>query len=186
MTQPLVRTGRVFAATALFGALMIGAPSYAQTAGTPSATTNSGSATSTMAPQSTAPAAHPATKATAKAASVTDRAEQHIADLHKKLKITQDQEPKWSEVAQTMRDNAQKMDALIQQRHDSLKGMTAVDDLRSYRDIADQHAKSLDQLITAFQGLYDSMPPAQQKNADAVFAQVQGPSKIATRTSKGS
>lgn len=185
MTQPLVRTGRVFAATALLGALMIGAPSFAQTAGTPSASTNSGS-TGTPAPQISTPAARPMTKATASTASVTDRAEQHIADLHKKLKITQDQEPKWTEVAQTMRDNAQKMDALIQQRHDGLKGMTAVDDLRSYRDIADQHAKSLEQLITAFQGLYDSMTPAQQKNADMVFAQVQGPSKIATRTSKGS
>jgi len=178
MTLSLVRPSRALAATALFGALMLSGASYAQTA-------NSTTTTTTAAPAPSKAVTKTSTSAST-GQTVSKRVEARIAELHKKLRITAEEEPKWNEVAQTMRDNAQKMDTLIEQRHQNLKSMTAVEDLRSYQQIADQHAKGLDQLIAAFQGLYDEMTPDQKKNADVVFAQVQGPRKVANRTSKGS
>jgi hypothetical protein len=47
--------------------------------------------------------------------------EQRIKDLHTALKITPDQEPKWNEVAQDMRENAAAMDKLVAEvRHRSV------------------------------------------------------------------
>jgi len=165
MPQPFDRSGRALAATALLGVLILAAPSRAQTPSPAPATTP-------------APAAAPAHKTPAKAAAKPmtpeQRVEAHIADLHRKLKITADQEPKWAEVAQVMRDNAQRIDALLQQRQDNLSGMSAVDDLNSYRDVTQAHLDGLQKLIPAFAGLYDVMTPDQKKNADTVFADAQG------------
>lgn len=165
MHQLFDRPGRALAATALLGILTLAAPTRAQTP-SPSDTT------------SPAPMAAPTHKAPAKAAAKPmtpeQRVEAHIADLHRKLKITSDEEPKWTEVAQVMRDNAQKIDALLQQRRDNLGGMSAVDDLNSYRDVTQAHLDGLQKLIPAFSGLYDTMTPDQKKNADVVFAQAQG------------
>jgi len=163
MFKTTERPGRMLAATALFGVLIVAAPAYAQT---PS-----------PAPTTTAPTAAPAHKTPAKAAAKqmtpAERVEAHIADLHRQLKITADQEPKWAEVAQVMRDNAQKIDSVLQQRRDNLNSMSAVDDLRSYRDVTQAHFEGLQKLIPTFEVLYDTMTPDQKKNADMVFSQAQ-------------
>jgi hypothetical protein len=104
----------------------------------------------------------------------TDLVGQRIKDLHTKLHITADQEPKWATVAQVMQDNAAKVDTLALQRSQNLKSMSAIDDLKSYRDIAQAHADGMQALITAFEGVYDTMTPDQKKNADSVFSQAQG------------
>jgi hypothetical protein len=160
------------AATVLAGALILAAPAQAQ------------------APQGqTAPApTQAAPKAPAKAAKKpTDRVEARIAELHTKLKITPEQEPKWTEVAQVMRDNAKHMDEMYKRRSATLRTMTAVDDLKSYRDFTEAHAQGLQKLITAFEGLYDSMTPEQKKNADTVFAQSYGSGRVTrAKTVKGS
>jgi protein CpxP len=167
MLTSIDRATRVLATTIFAGTLALAAPSHAQT--TQGQTTGQAPATQ----------AAPASKAAAKAPKKTavDTVEARIADLHAKLKITPDQEPKWTEVAQVMRDNAKKMDELFRQRSQNLRTMTAVDDLRSYRDFTDAHSQGLQKLITSFEGLYNGMTPDQKKNADTVFAQSYGPAR---------
>jgi protein CpxP len=171
MIKTFDRSSRVLAATALFGALVLAAPSHAQT---PSPTPS----------QTPAPAAAPMhkTKASAKPMTREQWVEQQIAVEHTKLRITADQEPKWAAFTQVMRDSAVKIDGLHQQRHDAQASMTAVDDLKSYHDIAQARADEAQALLTAFQSLYESMTPDQQKNADMVFAENQGvPHRSAAR-----
>ena len=48
-------------------------------------------------------------------------------------------------------------------------------DLRSYQEITEAHAKGMAKLVTAFETLYDVMPPEQKKIADAVFAMAMHP-----------
>jgi len=112
-----------------------------------------------------------------------DRVEGRIAELRSKLKITPDQENKWNNVTQVMRENAQKMDSLTQTRTQSANKMTAVEDLNSYSQIADAHAEGLKKFIPAFQGLYDSMSDAQKKQADALFQP--GQNRMASRMASG-
>jgi hypothetical protein len=49
--------------------------------------------------------------------------------------------------------------------------MNAVDNLKSYAAMVDAHADGLKRLVPAMQALYDAMPDAQKKVADAVFSQ---------------
>lgn len=102
-----------------------------------------------------------------------DRIEDRIADLHKKLHVTADQDALWNNVAQVMRENGKKMRDGVTERSAKLKTMNAVDDLRSYQMITDEHADGLKRLIPAFEALYAKMTPAQQKNADQVFGEQQ-------------
>lgn len=96
--------------------------------------------------------------------------EQRITNLHKALKITSDQEPKWAAVAQAMRENATNMDTLIaESRKTPPQNMTAVDDLKSYQKIAQAHVDGLKNLTASFETLYAAMPDAQKKIADNVF-----------------
>jgi protein CpxP len=106
----------------------------------------------------------------AKASGVSseDRVEARIKDMHARLKITQAQEDQWSKVAQVMRDNAKQMDALTKTRAEKAD-MNAIDDLKSYGEIAEAHVDGMKKFTPIFQTLYDSMSDAQKKNADAVF-----------------
>jgi hypothetical protein len=114
-------------------------------------------------PASTAAPAAPA--APAPVANVESR----IAQLHRNLHITKDQETLWASVAQVMRDNAQAMEGLAKERYENSAKMTAVDDLRSYSALADAHADGLKKFVPVFQQLYDGMSDAQKKHADAFF-----------------
>jgi hypothetical protein len=98
-----------------------------------------------------------------------DRVEARIKELHAKLNITQAQEGLWTNVTQVMRDNAQTTDALIKARADNAKTMSAVDDLKSYGVIAEDHAAGLKKFLPVFETLYASMSDAQKQNADTVF-----------------
>jgi len=102
-----------------------------------------------------------------------ERTEKRIKELHEQLRITADQEPLWSTVAQTMRDNGQAMRASMMDRSTRLRTMTAIDDLKSYQVVADEHSAGLKRLIPAFEVLYASMTPDQQKHADHVFGKHQ-------------
>jgi len=104
--------------------------------------------------------------------SETSRVDRYIANLHKRLKITAAEESQWKTVADIMRENARAIDSLASQRAAQRQNMSAVDNLRSYEEMADAHADGLKKLVPAFAALYDSMPEAQKKNADAVFAEV--------------
>jgi periplasmic protein CpxP/Spy len=116
--------------------------------------------------QSSAPAATPASGASAPRDS---HVEARISALHSQLKITKDEEDQWSKVADAMRDNARTMHDLFEARSSNLGHETAIDNLKSWGDIAQAHADGNKALIAAFQPLYDSMPDAQKKIADQVF-----------------
>ena len=108
--------------------------------------------------------------------------ETRIKHLHDLLKITSAQDAQWHDVAQVMLDNASAVDSAIKDRVRMAKGMTAIDDLQSYEAIVDAHAQGIKKLAIAFKPLYESMPEAQQKNADAVFGHRTEPSKLKTHT----
>jgi molecular chaperone GrpE (heat shock protein) len=129
------------------------------------ATTTPAPATET--PSTQAPAAAAPSGTTVMPANT--RIEARIKELHAKLKITKDQEDKWKDVTDVMRENADKMEQLVKARSEGAAKMSAIDDLNSYSQIADAHAEGLKKFITAFQALYDSMSDAQKKNADTLF-----------------
>ena len=98
-----------------------------------------------------------------------DSAEARIKYLHDKFAITVAQEDSWNEVAAVMRENAEKITALVKARAENAKTMTAVDDLNSYAEIAGAHEDGTKKLIPAFKSLYNDMSDAQKKTADKEF-----------------
>jgi hypothetical protein len=98
-----------------------------------------------------------------------DRVEAEIKSLHQRLHITADQEQQWDAVAAVMRSNAVEMGGLVQQRAQGASTMSAVDDLRSYQQIAEAHAQELSKLVPPFETLYGVMSEEQKQNADVVF-----------------
>jgi hypothetical protein len=97
------------------------------------------------------------------------RVNQHIAELHRRLRITPAEEPQWNTFAQVMRDNAMHMEQAFQARAQQGPNMSAVDDLKSYAAVAQAHAEDMQRLVPAFQSLYAALSPQQQKLADNVF-----------------
>lgn len=94
--------------------------------------------------------------------------ERRIADLHKRLKITPQQETQFNAFADVMRSNAQAMAMLAQKAQQDQKP-NAVEDLRAYEQFTEAHAEGLKRLIPPFQALYDSLNDQQKKTADAVL-----------------
>jgi periplasmic protein CpxP/Spy len=110
-----------------------------------------------------------AAPANAAGGSNENRIEARITDIHNKLKITTAEEGQWAKVAQIMRDNDKKMDELTDARMANAKNMNAVDDLKSYGDIVDEHADGIRRFTPAFAKLYADMPVSQKVKADNLF-----------------
>jgi protein CpxP len=107
--------------------------------------------------------------------------EQRIVTLKAALKVTPEQEPKWTAVAQAMRDSSVQMEKLVAtKRAIPPEKTTAVDDLKTYQEFTEVRLDGLKKVNSAFKSLYDSMPADQKKNADMVFEKY-GPSKPATQ-----
>jgi len=107
--------------------------------------------------------------------------EQRITQLKTALKITPDQDAKWTAVAQSMRDNASAMEKLVAtKRAIPPEKTTAVDDLKTYQEFTEVRLDGLKHLTSAFKSLYDAMTPEQKKNADMVFEKYT-PSKPASQ-----
>ncbi len=119
----------------------------------------------------TSPAPVNATTMKAPMESMSARVAEHIAHLRAELQITPAEEPQWHQFAQVMRGNATQMEAAFKARAMNMGSMNAVQDMQSYAHLAEIHASSMQQLSAAFQTLYASFPPAQQKIADGVFRQ---------------
>lgn len=100
---------------------------------------------------------------------MADRVDTHIADIHDKLHITAEQQTKWEQFAQAMRDDAQHMHQNADERASKISTMSASQNMQSYAQMATQHAQDLQNLAAAFQPLYDSLSPDQQHTADALF-----------------
>lgn len=119
--------------------------------------------------------------AAAATSSKTETVEQRIQSLKTALQIKPDQESKWNDVAQAMRDNASNMEKLVaDKRKASPEKTTAIEDLKTYQDFAQAHLDNLKHLTSAFTSLYDSMTPEQKKNADTVFEKY-GPARRASQ-----
>ncbi|CAG4895098.1 Spy/CpxP family protein refolding chaperone [Paraburkholderia gardini] len=131
--------------------------------------TNVGAQTPAASPASAASSNMASGAGSTKPAARDSHVEERISELHSELKITPDQEPQWAKVADSMRDNARTMHDLFEARHNSMANETAVENLKSWGDIAQAHADGNKTLLAAFQPLYDSMPDAQKKIADRVF-----------------
>jgi LTXXQ motif family protein len=95
--------------------------------------------------------------------------EAKIKSLHDQLHITADQQQQWEAVAAVMRSNAETVNALIRKRVQNASMMSAIDDLRSYQQIAEAHAEGLSKLVPAFEALYGTMSNDQKKSADIAF-----------------
>ena len=95
--------------------------------------------------------------------------ETRIKELHAKLKINDGQEALWKTVAQQMRDSAKAMREMNETRETNTGTMSAVDDLKSYGEIASMHADSMKKFLDAFTPLYNNMTDDQKKNADEIF-----------------
>ena len=108
-------------------------------------------------------------QAVAAKASAEDRVEARIAELHAQIHITPEQEEQWSKVAEVMRGNANTLDALTHSRLEKANTMTAIEDMKSYGEVAAAHADNIQKLIPVFEALYNSMSDAQKKEADEAF-----------------
>jgi periplasmic protein CpxP/Spy len=114
-------------------------------------------------------AAPPHSKPRKPVASPAERVEQHITQLHAQLQITPAQQAQWDQFAAVMRENAKGMRQTLDRRGAGFATMTAVDNMNSYTQIAQEHAQDMQKLAIAFQPLYAAMSDEQKKNADAVF-----------------
>jgi hypothetical protein len=92
-----------------------------------------------------------------------------IKELHDQLKITPAQEHLWSAVTQVMQENEHTLETLHAVRTTRAKAMTAVDDVKSYAEIAAAHANGLQKFIPVFETLYQNMSDEQKRNADLLF-----------------
>ncbi len=162
MTYFFAPVARTFAIASLTGAALLAgsvAPTWAQTADSKDSKTR--------------PAAAAATSTKA------ETVEQRIVTLKAALKVTPDQEPKWTAVAQAMRDSSVQMEKLVAtKRAIPPEKTTAVDDLKTYQEFTEVRLDGLKKVNSTFKSLYDSMPAEQKKNADMVFEKY-GPSKPA-------
>ena len=129
---------------------------------------------SPLSAQSPAPAKPPA--AAAATSNKPETVEQRIVSLHEAMKVTPEQEAKWTPVATAMRDNAAAMEKLVaSKRGQTPESLTAVEDLNTYQEFAQAQVDGLKKLTAAFKTFYDSMPADQKKNADQVFQKYGSP-----------
>jgi hypothetical protein len=98
-----------------------------------------------------------------------ERVERRIKELHAQLRITPAEEPQWNQFTEVMRENARDMDQAFMQRAQQFPTMTALQNMQSYEQLAEEHAKRVQRLIPAFENLYNSMPEQQKQLADQVF-----------------
>jgi periplasmic protein CpxP/Spy len=108
---------------------------------------------------------------TPQSASLLQGVEQHIRDLHRQLKITAAEQPQWDQFAAVMRSNAQAMSDSLDQRAHQISTMTAVQDMTTYAQLAQQRSEDLVKLSSAFETLYNSFSDQQKKDADQLFRQ---------------
>jgi len=100
-----------------------------------------------------------------------ERVDAQIKELHDKLHITQAQEGKWKDVAEAMHDTAKEVRSKLTETDQKAKDTprTAVEELRSYRDLQQVQYDGVKRLLDPFEKLYADMTPEQKKNADELF-----------------
>ena len=104
-------------------------------------------------------------------ASAKDAAEQRVRSLQTELHITDAQMPQWSAFAQAMLDNATSTDTLFRQRASTAQSMSALDNMKSYAQVARAYADNTEKLSTAFEALYGVLSDQQKQTIDTLFRQ---------------
>ena len=79
------------------------------------------------------------------------------------------EQAQWDQFAEVMRDNAREMNKAAMEHAQQVPSMGAVEDLKSYEQLAEAHVQRLQKLIPAFESLYNTMPAQQKQVADQVF-----------------
>jgi protein CpxP len=99
------------------------------------------------------------------------RVDAQVKELHDKLKITAAQESLWKEVGEAMRDTAKEVRSKLTEHTGKMNGVepSAVEELRSYKDLQQVQYDGAKRLLDPFEKLYAAMPSDQKKNADEVF-----------------
>jgi protein CpxP len=110
------------------------------------------------------------------------RVDRRIADLRSKLHITSAEEPQWHQFADVMRANTRRMAQKFVKREQEFRSMSAVENMKSYAGIAEQHAKNMELLVPAFEDLYNSLSAEQKQTADRLW---RGYAERAHRKHKG-
>jgi hypothetical protein len=155
--KTLTRTLLVGVAAIAMSAMLPAAPSFA----------NDKPTASTTAPMTKeSPEQHALDRAS------PEKVEARIKELHDKLGVTADQEGKWKDVADAMRETAKDVRAKVTERTEKAadKPVTAVDELKTYAEMAEAHYDGAKRIIGPFEKLYDAMTPEQKKDADELFA----------------
>ena len=101
--------------------------------------------------------------------SQAESVDQRIRALQQQLGITAAQMPQWNAFAQAMRDNATSTDELFRQRANSVKSMTALDNMKSYARVVRAYADDTDRLEAAFETLYNALSDQQKQTLDTLF-----------------
>ena len=91
--------------------------------------------------------------------------------LQAQLRITDAQTPLWNAFAQAMRDNAISTDSLFRQRASTAPAMTALDNMRSYAQVARAYADNTEKLALAFEAFYGTLSDQQKQTIDTLFRQ---------------
>lgn len=161
------------AAPALLAAFLLPAGALAQTSSGPPAEPHT-AAPSAVAPPTTAPsAAMPQSEAAASPqgaeSAVLQRVNRRIAGLRAKLHITAAEEPQWHQFAEVMRDNVRQIAPQFAERAKNFRSMNAVENMKSYAGLAEQHAKNMESLVPAFENLYNSLSSEQKQVADQLW-----------------
>ncbi|WP_428492718.1 Spy/CpxP family protein refolding chaperone [Rhodopila sp.] len=119
--------------------------------------------------QTPAPATRAPSSGTARPASKESQVDQRITQMHRRLKITPQQEPAWKAFAQTMRDNATSTDQAYKDRRASIATMSAEQNMQNFAQIVQARAQGVQNLSVSFQTLYDAMSDSQKQAADNLF-----------------
>jgi hypothetical protein len=101
--------------------------------------------------------------------SAVEQTEARIVELQGALKITEEQEPLWSNLTLVMRDNAKNMDVLTKDRAENSKTMNAVERMKFHSQITEARLDQLKKFIPPFEALYAAMSDDQKKTADTLF-----------------
>lgn len=120
--------------------------------------------------QTSPDAAGPAVSAPAEA-NQAEVVERRLAALHRRLGITPAQQPLWERFAAVVRQNSQQRQVNQAERARRSEAATAVNELRYYAGLAQEHAGELQHLIPVFEALYANMTPEQKAAADRTMQQ---------------
>jgi periplasmic protein CpxP/Spy len=150
----------VITTTAIIGLSAFAAVAAPPSAGDPTATRTPATATNGQPMRKAQPGANH---------NMAAKIEQRITDLHSKLHITPAQQPQWDRFSGVMRDNARDTDQTFQHRVQAMPSMTAAENMQSYAQVTAEYAQHMQNLVPAFQTLYDTMSDSQKRTADQVF-----------------